>query len=74
LRTFEQGIEPVALDLVSLRIAKPTKDQRRATLTKDTTEELSKVIHIDEARVRDHLGELVRGSVEESIRCTEPVW
>jgi transposase-like protein len=28
---------------------------------------LGKVIEIDEARIKDHLGELVRGSVEETL-------
>jgi len=64
---LNEGIEPVALDLVSLKALKPTKNQRRTTVAKDTTRDLSKVIHIDEGRVRDHLGELVRGSVEETL-------
>jgi len=36
-------------------------------VTTDCSEEIGKVIQIDEARVRDHLGELVRGSVEETL-------
>jgi len=43
------------------------KDQERTTVTTDCSEEIGKVIQIDEARVRDHLGELVRGSVEETL-------
>ena len=34
---------------------------------KKDTPKLSNVIEIDEARIRDHLGELVRGSVEETL-------
>ena len=33
----------------------------------DTTKPLSRVISIDEGRVRDHLGEMVRSSVEETL-------
>jgi len=46
-----------------------TKDQWRTTVTTDCSEEIGKVIQIDEARVRDHLGELVRGSVEETLNA-----
>ncbi len=35
----------------------------------DKPEGLSKVIQIDEARVQEHLGELVRGSVEETLNA-----
>jgi hypothetical protein len=28
---------------------------------------LSKVVRIDEARIKDHLGEVVRGTVEETL-------
>ncbi len=34
---------------------------------KKDTASLGKVIDIDEARIRDHLGELVRGSVEDTL-------
>ncbi len=37
-------------------------------MTKDTPK-LKNVIEIDEARIRDHLGELVRGSVEETLNA-----
>ena len=30
---------------------------------------LSQVIQIDEARIRDHLGEMVRGTVEEALNA-----
>jgi len=34
---------------------------------KKDTPTLGKVIEIDEARIKDHLGELVRGSVEDTL-------
>ena len=37
-------------------------------MKKDTTN-LGNVIEIDEARIQDHLGELVRGSVEETLNA-----
>jgi len=33
------------------------------------TKTLGKVIHIDEAQIQDHLGELVRGTVEETLNA-----
>ena len=36
-------------------------------MSEDT--ELSKVITIDDARIRDHLGEIVRGTVEETLNA-----
>ncbi len=36
---------------------------------KKNTRKLGKVIEIDEARIQDHLGELVRGSVEETLNA-----
>ncbi|MEJ2653350.1 MAG: IS256 family transposase [Gammaproteobacteria bacterium] len=36
---------------------------------KKDTPKLGQVIEIDEARIRDHLGELVRGSVEETLNA-----
>ncbi len=36
---------------------------------KKDTSKLNNVIEIDEARIRDHLGELVRGSVEETLNA-----
>lgn len=38
-------------------------------MAEDTRKELSKVINIDEGRIREHLGELVRGSVEETLNA-----
>ena len=36
---------------------------------KKDTPTLGQVIEIDEARIRDHLGELVRGSVEDTLNA-----
>ncbi len=36
---------------------------------KKDTPKLENVVQIDEARIRDHLGELVRGSVEETLNA-----
>ena len=35
----------------------------------DDTKPLNKVVHIDEARIQDHLGNLVRGTVEETLNA-----
>lgn len=35
----------------------------------DTTKGLSKVIRIDEGEIRDHLDEMVRGTVEETLNA-----
>jgi transposase-like protein len=35
----------------------------------EDTKELGKVVRIDESRIRDHLGELVRGTVEETLNA-----
>ncbi len=32
-------------------------------------EEMGQVIQIDEARIKDHLGEMVRGTVEEALNA-----
>jgi len=36
---------------------------------KKDTRKLGKVIEIDEARIQDHLGEFVRGSVEDTLNA-----
>lgn len=36
---------------------------------KPETKPLGQVIQIDEARIRDHLGEMVRGTVEEALNA-----
>ena len=33
----------------------------------DSNKRLGKVVRIDEKRIKDHLGELVRGTVEETL-------
>jgi len=43
-----------------------TREEETTTMKKDTPT-LGKVIEIDEARIKDHLGELVRGSVEDTL-------
>lgn len=37
--------------------------------TKDGFTGMGEVIRIDEARVRDHLGQMVRGTVEETLNA-----
>src|SRR6187399_2084420 len=37
--------------------------------SEDTTTQSGKIIQINEARVRDHLAEMVRGSVEETLNA-----
>ena len=34
---------------------------------------LGKVVQIDDRRIQDHLGELVRGTVEETLNTPPPV-
>jgi putative transposase len=36
---------------------------------KPETKPMGQVIRIDEARIRDHLGEMVRGTVEEALNA-----
>jgi putative transposase len=45
-----------------------TRREETTTMKKDTPT-LGKVIEIDEARIKDHLGELVRGSVEDTLNA-----
>jgi transposase-like protein len=45
-----------------------TRREETTTMKKDTPT-LGQVIEIDEARIRDHLGELVRGSVEDTLNA-----
>ncbi|NOX25332.1 MAG: hypothetical protein GXP59_04340 [Deltaproteobacteria bacterium] len=53
----------------SLVNANPQKNhnKKEATMEKKYSKDLRKVIQIDENQLRDHLGELVRGSVEETL-------
>ena len=39
----------------------------KVTTTDSESKELGRVIHIDEGRIQDHLGEMVRRSVEETL-------
>jgi transposase-like protein len=45
-----------------------TRREETTTMKKDTPK-LGSVIEIDEARIKDHLGELVRGSVEDTLNA-----
>ena len=47
----------------------PTTKEEEATMGKDTegTKDLGQIVEIDEAKIRDHLGEVVRGTVEETL-------
>ncbi len=36
---------------------------------KERGEDMGQVIQIDEARIKDHLGEMVRGTVEEALNA-----
>ena len=38
-------------------------------MEKDNTKVLSNVIRIDDERIQDHLGKIVRGSVEETLNA-----
>ena len=38
-------------------------------MEKDSTKGLSNVIRIDDERIHDHLGKIVRGSVEETLNA-----
>ena len=38
-------------------------------MEEDTTKPLSNVIRIDDERIQDHLGKIVRGSVEETLNA-----
>ncbi len=42
-------------------------EEARATLDEDDTKDLSNVVRIDAGRIEDHLRQIVRGSVEETL-------
>lgn len=42
-------------------------DKRTTTMEKTTTKALSRVVQIDEGKIRDHLSEVVRGTVESTL-------
>ena len=46
-----------------------TRHEETTTVKKDTTPKLGKIIRIDEERIHDHLGDMVRGSVEETLNA-----
>jgi putative transposase len=41
-------------------------------MEKEYSQDFNKVIQIDERQIRDHLGELVRGTVEETLNASRP--
>lgn len=45
----------------------PINRKENHRIKRSTTAKLGKVIEIDEGRIRDHLGEMVRGTVEETL-------
>ena len=45
-----------------------TRREETTTMKKDLPT-LGKVIEIDESRIKDHLGELVRGSVKDTLNA-----
>lgn len=55
--------------MVNWQVAKPTQKTitKEATMEKEYSKKLNKVIQIDEGQIKDHLAELVRGSVEETL-------
>jgi putative transposase len=61
----------VAPDPGNLEVAKLTSNRglRGATMDKDSTSTLGNVIRIDDERLQDHLGKIVRGSVEDTLNA-----
>jgi hypothetical protein len=45
--------------------------RRGATMEKDTTKSLSKVIQIDDDRIQEHLDQIVLGRVEDTLSATD---
>ena len=54
--------------MVKLELRDFNTTEETTTMTKDTRA-LGKVVQIDDARIQDHLGELVRGTVEETLNA-----
>ena len=54
-----------------MTVARQLFDQthKETTMGEDTAKRLDRVVQIDEGRIRDHLGELVRGSVEDTLNA-----
>jgi transposase-like protein len=53
--------------MVNLASTKKPGTTKETTMNKDYTAKLDKIIKIDERQIQDHLGELVRGTVEETL-------
>ncbi len=53
------------------KVTQPKKPEiRRTTMAQgDYTSKSGKIIQIDEGRIREHLGEIVRGSVQETLNA-----
>ena len=52
--------------MVKLELRHFNATEETTTMTKDS-KTLGKVVQIDDRRIQDHLGELVRGTVEETL-------
>jgi len=54
-----------------MTVARQLFDQthKETTMGDDTSKALGQVVQIDEGRIREHLGELVRGSVEDTLNA-----
>jgi len=54
--------------VVKLELQNNNTTEETTIMSKDTRT-LGKIVQIDDARIRDHLGELVRGTVEETLNA-----
>ena len=54
--------------MVKLELGNFNTTEEATTMSKDTRT-LGKIVKIDEARIQDHLGELVCGTVEETLNA-----
>ena len=54
--------------MVKLELRNFNTTEETTTMSKDTRT-LDKVVQIDDARIQDHLGELVRGTIEETLNA-----
>ena len=54
--------------MVKLELQNNNTTEETTIMSKDTRT-LGKIVQIDDARIRDHLGELVRGTVEETLNA-----
>jgi transposase-like protein len=53
--------------VIGIRPKTPRPQTKETTMQKQYTAKAGKIIQIDEEQVKDHLGELVRGTVEETL-------